>query len=61
MTTPTQQVYQQGVLEGIRQERNRIFKSELWNILRAQGWSEFSLSQLCAELKLLDEVNPLGE
>lgn len=61
MSTPTQQVYQNGVRDGIRQERERIMKSELWNILRAQGWSEYSMSALCAELKLLDEVNPLGE
>jgi hypothetical protein len=61
MSTPAQQTYQKGVRDGIRQERERVFKSELWNILRAQGWSEFSLSQLCAELKLLDEVPELGE
>ena len=48
--------YEDGIREGIRQERDRLFRSELWNILRQQGWSEFGLSQLCAELKLLKEV-----
>jgi hypothetical protein len=54
--TGAQQAFKAGVREGVRQERERIFKSNLWNILREQGWSEFSMSQLCAELELLKEV-----
>ena len=54
--TGAQQAYRAGVREGVRQERQRIFKSNLWNILREQGWSEFSMSQLCAELELLKEI-----
>lgn len=54
--TGAQQAYRAGVREGIRQERKRVFDSNLWNILREQGWSEFSMSQLCAELELLKEV-----
>lgn len=53
--------YKSGVREGIRQERERIFKSRLWEILKEQGWSDFSCSQLCAELQLLNPVEEVGE